>query len=169
MAAHDTTSEILTNVLFLLVRHPMYWELLRKELVGMETGLNVDVLLGSRLFENILHETLRLWPIFLLLGKVILRDAKLPIGGGLSQDQPVYISQGSTVVLSHYALHRNTMSSVMTLRHSSKAPELDQAQAMGISQIRFRSPSMSWAAEGPDRSRLFPCKARAIYRKAYEC
>ncbi|KAI0478575.1 cytochrome P450 [Xylariaceae sp. FL0804] len=107
IAAQDTTSELLTNALFLLSRHPKYWERLRAEFVGMEDNLSVENLLSSKLTENIINETLRLHPIFPLLGRVALRDTKLPLGGGLRQDRSVFIPKGSTVVMSNYALHRN--------------------------------------------------------------
>ncbi|KAK8072662.1 cytochrome P450 [Apiospora saccharicola] len=108
MAAQDTTSELLTNALFLLARHPKYWEQLRLEFVGkQESNVTVETLLGCKLIENILHETLRIHPILPLLGRVSLRDTQLPVGGGPHQDSPVFIPKGTTVVMGYYALHRN--------------------------------------------------------------
>lgn len=58
MAAQDTTSELLTNALFLLARHPQYWEQLRAEYGHtFEDTLTAENLLGSKLIENILHES----------------------------------------------------------------------------------------------------------------
>ncbi|KAI5924587.1 cytochrome P450 [Camillea tinctor] len=108
MAAQDTTSELLTNALFLLSRHPRYWELLRAEFVGKsEETLLAENLITSKLIENILHETLRLHPIFPLVGRVVLRDTTLPVGGGPYHGRPMFLQKGSMVVMSYYALHRN--------------------------------------------------------------
>jgi cytochrome P450 len=61
MAAQDTTSELLTNTLFLLARHSTYWNRLRDELAGRpEDVFSAENLLGSELIENILHESKRL-------------------------------------------------------------------------------------------------------------
>ncbi|KAK9777521.1 putative Cytochrome P450 [Seiridium cardinale] len=108
MAAQDTTSELLTNALFLFARHPKYWQQLRSEFVDRsEDDLSVESLRGSKSIENVLHETLRLHPISPLLGRVALRDTKLPIGGGPHHDRPMFIPKGSPVVMGYYALYRN--------------------------------------------------------------
>lgn len=58
IAAQDTTSELLTNAVFLLARHPKYWEQLRAESVGKpEDALSAENLLSSKLIENILRES----------------------------------------------------------------------------------------------------------------
>ncbi|KAI1082057.1 cytochrome P450 [Whalleya microplaca] len=108
MAAQDTTSELLTNALFLLARHPKYWEQLRTEFAGKtENALSAENLLDSKLIENILQETLRLHPIFPILGRIALRDTKLPVGGGRNHDLPMFIPKGSMVVMGYYTLHRD--------------------------------------------------------------
>ncbi|KAI1382718.1 cytochrome P450 [Hypoxylon trugodes] len=97
MAAQDTTSELLTNALFRLARHPKYWDRLRTEFAGKsEDDLSAENLLA-----------LRLHPIFPLLGRIALRDTNLPVGGGPSHDHPMFIQKGSMVVMDYYALHRN--------------------------------------------------------------
>ncbi|KAK8078936.1 hypothetical protein PG994_002743 [Apiospora phragmitis] len=108
MAAQDTTSELLTNALFLLARHPVYWGQLCLEFAGKhELDLSVGALLSSKLIENILHETLRLYLIFPLLGRVALRDTQLLVGSGLHQDRPMLIPKGTAVNMGYYALHRD--------------------------------------------------------------
>ncbi|GAP92080.1 putative cytochrome P450 [Rosellinia necatrix] len=109
MAAQDTTSELLTNALFVLARHPNYWEQLHSEFAGKpDEDFSADNLLKSKLIMNVLHETLRLYPIFPLLGRVALRDTILPAGGGPNHDHPIFVPKGSPVVMAYYALHRNT-------------------------------------------------------------
>ena len=50
---------------------------------------------------------LRLYPVFPVLARVALSDTVLPVGGGKSQEDPLFVSKGSTVVMSYYALHRD--------------------------------------------------------------
>ncbi|KAI1120296.1 cytochrome P450 [Nemania abortiva] len=108
MAAQDTTSELLTNALFVLARHPHYWGQLHEEFVGKsDEDLSAENLLKSKSIINVLHETLRLYPIFPLLGRVALCDTTLPVGGGPNQDRPIFIRKGSEVVMAYYALHRD--------------------------------------------------------------
>ena len=58
MAAQDTTSELLTNALFLLARHPKYWDQLRAEF-GDKTAdaLDAETLLDSKLIQHIIYES----------------------------------------------------------------------------------------------------------------
>ncbi|KAF7526671.1 hypothetical protein G7054_g10698 [Neopestalotiopsis clavispora] len=109
MAAQDTTSELLTNALFLLARNPKYWAELRAEFVNRpESELSAECLVKCSILGNILRETLRLYPIFALMGRIALRDTTLPSGGGSNHDQPMFIPKGSQVVMSYYALHRDS-------------------------------------------------------------
>ncbi|KAI0535923.1 cytochrome P450 [Xylaria digitata] len=104
----DTTSELLTDALFAPARHPHYWERLHVEFAGKsDEDLSADNLLKSKLTINILHETLRLYPISPLLGRIALCDTILPAGGGPSHDRPIFVPKGSPVVMAYYALHRN--------------------------------------------------------------
>ncbi|KAI1270295.1 cytochrome P450 [Xylariaceae sp. FL1019] len=108
MAAQDTTSELLTNAIFLLARHPEYWQQLRNEFHNQtEEELSATNLLRCALLKNILHETLRIYPIFALLGRIALNDTQLPTGGGLDRRQPISVPKGSMLVMSYYALHRD--------------------------------------------------------------
>lgn len=58
MAAQDTTSELLTNTLFLLARHPDYWQRLRVEVAQMGDNVaEAEVLTASKLIEHIILES----------------------------------------------------------------------------------------------------------------
>lgn len=58
MAAQDTTAELLTNALFLLARHPIYWDQLRTEsLKRSQEYVQVESLLSPKVIENILLES----------------------------------------------------------------------------------------------------------------
>lgn len=59
MAAQDTTSELLTNALFLLARHPRYWQELCSEFAEkVEDDLTAEKLLGSKSLKYILLESM---------------------------------------------------------------------------------------------------------------
>jgi cytochrome P450 len=42
------------------------------------------------------------------MGRIALRDTKLPVGGGPKQDLPVVVPEGTMVVMSYYSVHRKT-------------------------------------------------------------
>lgn len=122
----DTTSELLTNALFLLARHPRYWGQLRAEFADKsEDALSAENLLGSKLVETIIYESrtpspytrqdlsptillaLRLHPVFHIIGYVALWDTTLPVGGGRYHDRPMFIPKGSVVAMQYCALRGN--------------------------------------------------------------
>ncbi|KAI1845192.1 hypothetical protein JX265_006970 [Neoarthrinium moseri] len=56
---------------------------------------------------NVLLESLRLYPVFPLMGRMALRDTILPVGGGPAQDGPIFVSKGTKVEVGYHALHRD--------------------------------------------------------------
>ena len=58
MAAQETTAVLISNVLFLLSRHPNVWEKLREEVASLENEeLNMDLLLSLKYLRNVLDES----------------------------------------------------------------------------------------------------------------
>jgi cytochrome P450 len=109
MASQETTSALLGNACLLLSRHPKYWGQIRLE--ALKAGAAVydfDTLLSLVSVHNVLLETLRLYPVFPLLSRDTLKDTQLPTGGGKDQNLPMFVPKGTVVVLSYYALHRDT-------------------------------------------------------------
>ncbi|KAF7541043.1 hypothetical protein G7054_g969 [Neopestalotiopsis clavispora] len=51
--------------------------------------------------------SLRLYPIFPLMGRVALCDTFLPVGGGPLQDAPIFAPRGTKVEVGNHALHRD--------------------------------------------------------------
>ncbi|KAI0974116.1 cytochrome P450 alkane hydroxylase-like protein [Xylaria arbuscula] len=108
MASQETTSALLGNTIFLLARHRRYWQQIREEaLVLGEGNLTLDGLHDNRVFRNILLESLRLYPIFPLMGRVALRDTTLPVGGGPDRGESVFVPKGTKIEACYYALHRD--------------------------------------------------------------
>lgn len=57
MAAQETTAVLISNTFFLLSRHPLVWQQLRKEVLALaDTALDTDVLQKMGYLRNVLHE-----------------------------------------------------------------------------------------------------------------
>ena len=57
MAAQETTAVLISNVFFLLSRHPSVCEHLRQEILCLNIGdLDIDLLLGMKYLRNVLNE-----------------------------------------------------------------------------------------------------------------
>ncbi|KAF2244974.1 cytochrome P450, partial [Trematosphaeria pertusa] len=113
MAFQETTAVLIANTMFLLSRHPRYWSRLRHEVRQRgEELLTFENLNNFKPLQNILSESaaLRLYPIFLLMGRTSPRDTKLPVGGGPEQSQPIYVAKGTPLFTSLYTLHREESS-----------------------------------------------------------
>ncbi|MCJ1312504.1 hypothetical protein MMC25_006178 [Agyrium rufum] len=103
----DTTSALLTNMFFLLARHPRVWKKLRNEvckLDGMES--TVEDLKAMEYLGFCLNEALRLYPVIPGNSRIPTKDTVLPVGGGLDGKSPVFVPAGTLVVYHVYALHR---------------------------------------------------------------
>ncbi|KAL8784398.1 MAG: hypothetical protein Q9195_009063 [Heterodermia aff. obscurata] len=107
LAMSDTCSTLASNILFLLSRNPSIWKRLRHEIRGLDfDNVTVEVLTQLPLLRNILKEALRLYPVLGQYGRTALKDTILPKGGGVDGLSPIFISKGSVMISSLYALHR---------------------------------------------------------------
>ncbi|KAL8722838.1 MAG: hypothetical protein Q9225_000725 [Loekoesia sp. 1 TL-2023] len=107
MAAQETTAVLISNVFFLLSRHPLVWNELRQEALSLDDDqLEMDVLLNMKYLRNVLNEVLRLYPVFPQMNRVALRDTLLPKGGGPEQRSPIYVRKGTMFDTAFYVLHR---------------------------------------------------------------
>lgn len=108
MASQETTSALLGNAILLLSRHPQHWDQLRHEACKLDPdSLDFDTLLNLEPVQNVLYETLRLYPVFPVLHRTALQDTQLPTGGGPKQDLPIFVPKGTVVLMGYYALHRD--------------------------------------------------------------
>lgn len=109
VAGRDTTACLMTWTFFLLVRHPKVLEKLRAEVdrhcFDPATLTRADLRKMSYL-QNVLNETLRLYPSAPINNRVAKRTTVLPTGGGPDRTAPVLIPKGATVAWSIYAMHR---------------------------------------------------------------
>ncbi|KAF1950710.1 cytochrome P450 [Byssothecium circinans] len=107
MASQETTAVLISNAMFLLARNQQQWDTLRSEVLRLGEDLfTFDNLRGFTTLQNILSETLRLYPVFPMMIRCCLQDTMLPVGGGPNHDQPIFIPKGTYLQTSFFALHR---------------------------------------------------------------
>ncbi|KAI3321732.1 cytochrome P450 alkane hydroxylase [Xylariaceae sp. AK1471] len=108
-AGRDTTACLLSWTFFLLVRHPSVMEKLRSEISVLdvkEEELRRADLRNLHYLQNILKETLRLYPSVPVNTRTSVKTTVLPTGGGPDRRSPVLIPKGTAVAYSVYTLHR---------------------------------------------------------------
>ncbi|APA10335.1 hypothetical protein sscle_06g051050 [Sclerotinia sclerotiorum 1980 UF-70] len=93
----DTTSITIGNTLFQLTRHPHIWTKLRKTSLEINEPLTFENLKHLVDFRYVIQETIRVW-------RIASRDTILPLGGGSDQKNPVFIAQGTSVVLGTWSM-----------------------------------------------------------------
>lgn len=64
----------------MLYRHPKYRQEIRAATNNLKFDL--DTLLSLEEIQNVLCETLRIYPIFHIMARITNRDMTLPVGGG---------------------------------------------------------------------------------------
>ena len=108
IAAQDTTSLLISNTVFLLSRSPNIWERIRTEAATVGShDLTLEETGKLKLIRNVLHESLRLYPVFPTLARVALTDTILPTGGGPKGTSPIFAVAGTQILANFYALHRD--------------------------------------------------------------
>ena len=109
VAGRDTTACLLTWTFFLLVRHPKALEKLREETntycSDLATLTRTDLRKMTYL-QNVLKETLRLYPSVPVNTRTANKTTVLPTGGGPDRTAPVLVPKGSTVAYAVYSMHR---------------------------------------------------------------
>ncbi|OAL42680.1 cytochrome P450 alkane hydroxylase [Pyrenochaeta sp. DS3sAY3a] len=108
-AGRDTTACLLSWTFFLLVRHAQIMTKLRHEIAEICTPdvvLDRDVVRKMPYLQNVLKETLRLYPSVPVNTRTTIRTTVLPTGGGPDRTSPVLIPDGSAVAFSVYSMHR---------------------------------------------------------------
>ncbi|KAI1818133.1 cytochrome P450 alkane hydroxylase [Poronia punctata] len=108
-AGRDTTACLLSWTFFLLLRHPRVMEKLRAEIDALsvkDEELTRTDLRNMHYLQNILKETLRLYPSVPVNTRTSTKHTVLPTGGGPDRTAPVLIPKGTAVAYSVYTLHR---------------------------------------------------------------
>ncbi|KAM3562329.1 hypothetical protein ARSEF4850_002810 [Beauveria asiatica] len=113
VAGRDSNASLLCWLVYALAREPEVLEKLRSEVtstLGIDSNsLPDDVHLAKmRYLDDVVHETLRLFPSVPLNGRLCSKSTTLPAGGGESGQEPVYVPKGTLICLSTFACQRST-------------------------------------------------------------
>jgi cytochrome P450 len=109
LAGRDTTASTLSWTLYELARHPECVRRLRDEVrsvVGPERTPTYDDLKSMRYLQNVMNETLRLYPAVPFNVRLALHDTTLPRGGGPDGDQPVAVLKDTPIGYSTIVMQR---------------------------------------------------------------
>jgi cytochrome P450 len=91
MAAHDTTTSALTTIVWALAEHPEWQARLREVASGVRGSVpRLDELPQLALFDQVLHEALRLYPPLPVILRRASRDHQL-LGQPIPKHAPVYV------------------------------------------------------------------------------
>lgn len=100
LAGRDTTAATLSWAIYELSRHPEVVKRLRNEIlsvVGPDRTPTYADLKGMKYLQNVMNETLRLYPVVPFNVRFALRDTTLPRGGGPDGTQPVAVLKDTPV------------------------------------------------------------------------
>ncbi|KAH7402392.1 cytochrome P450 [Phaeosphaeria sp. MPI-PUGE-AT-0046c] len=108
-AGRDTPAVALTNLFFLLARHPDVWKRCKEEVQGLDReDLSFEKLKSLRYIQHVINEAMRLLPPVAAQTRTCLTATTLPTGGGPSGNLPVYVVPGDTIAINFFTLHRDS-------------------------------------------------------------
>jgi len=111
-AARDSNASLLCWLVYALAREPEVFEKVQQEILsvlGVDKGVvPTDSDLASlQYLDDVVHETLRLFPAVPINGRLCSETTTLPAGGGDSGEEPILVPQGALVGFSTYACQRS--------------------------------------------------------------
>jgi len=112
LAGRDTTAGLLGWVFWVLSRHPDIFDKLRAQVVEdfgtYEKPRNITfaTLKSCTYLQQVMNETLRLYPSVPLNGRRATRDTTIPLGGGPDGKSPVFVPKGTGVDYSVHIMQR---------------------------------------------------------------
>jgi cytochrome P450 len=110
LAGRDTTASLLSNLFFMLARHPAVYDRLVAEIRGIVSAANqpptLEDLRSMRYLRACINESLRLHPPIPRNSREALRHTTLPVGGGVDGTAPISIPKGAQVGYQVFSMHR---------------------------------------------------------------
>ncbi|KAL8403706.1 hypothetical protein RB594_008816 [Gaeumannomyces avenae] len=109
LAGRDTTAATLSWTLYELGRHPECVARLRAEIeqvVGFDRTPTYADLKSMKYLQNIMNETLRIYPVVPFNVRLALTDTTLPRGGGPDGSQPLPVLKDTPIGYSTLLMHR---------------------------------------------------------------
>ncbi|OTB14355.1 hypothetical protein K445DRAFT_62887 [Daldinia sp. EC12] len=109
LAGRDTTAATLSFAFYELGRHPEVVRKMRQEIinqVGLERTPTYTDLKNMKYLQNVINETLRLYPAVPYNVRTALKDTTLPRGGGPDGSLPLPVLKGTAVGYSTLVMQR---------------------------------------------------------------
>jgi cytochrome P450 len=109
LAGRDTTASSLSWTIYELGRHPEVVARLRAEIlstVGPHRTPTYADLKGMKYLQNVMNETLRLYPVVPFNVRAALKDTLLPRGGGPDGTEPIAVLKDTPVGYSTLLMQR---------------------------------------------------------------
>ncbi|ATZ51934.1 hypothetical protein BCIN_07g04800 [Botrytis cinerea B05.10] len=109
LAGRDTTASTLSWTFYELARHPEVFRKLREEIiskVGLVEAPTYQHLKDMKYLQNVMHETLRLYPVVPFNVRLALKDTTLPVGGGPDGLSPMGILKDTPIGYSTLIMQR---------------------------------------------------------------
>jgi cytochrome P450 len=109
LAGRDTTASTLSWTFYELARHPEVFKKLREEIVnrlGTQTAPTYDDLKSMKYLQNVMNETLRLYPVVPFNVRFSLKDTTLPRGGGADGLGKIAVSKDTPIGYSTLVMQR---------------------------------------------------------------
>ncbi|AEO70311.1 uncharacterized protein THITE_2057357 [Thermothielavioides terrestris NRRL 8126] len=109
LAGRDTTACTLSWTIYELARHPDVLAKLRAEIlsvVGPTRPPTYDDLKSMKYLQNVMNETLRLYPVVPFNVRLALKDTTLPRGGGPDGTQPIKVLKDTPIAYSTLVMQR---------------------------------------------------------------
>ncbi|KAK0617932.1 cytochrome P450 [Bombardia bombarda] len=109
LAGRDTTACTLSWTIYELARHPETLAKLRAEIlsvVGPDRAPTYSDLKSMKYLQNVMNETLRVYPVVPFNVRLALKDTTLPRGGGPDGTQPVVVLKDTPVGYSTLVMQR---------------------------------------------------------------
>ena len=107
--ARDTAAIAFGDVIFELARHPHEWEMLRTEVLEINSQpLTFELVRSLKRTKAIINESLRLHPATSRVGRTSLVDTILPRGGGNNGKSPIFVPKGRAIEMDLYSVQRDS-------------------------------------------------------------
>ncbi|KAI1872792.1 uncharacterized protein JN550_003666 [Neoarthrinium moseri] len=109
LAGRDTTAATLSWTIYELSRHPECVRKLRDEIinqVGLDRSPTYHDLKNMKYLQNVMNETLRLYPVVPFNVRLALKDCTLPTGGGPDGKQPIAVLKDTPIGYSTIVMQR---------------------------------------------------------------
>lgn len=109
LAGRDTTAATLSWTIYELSRHPECVRKLRDEIinqVGLDRKPTYHDLKNMKYLQNVMNETLRLYPVVPFNVRLALKDCTLPRGGGPDGSQPIPVLKDTPIAYSTIVMQR---------------------------------------------------------------